>query len=46
MTNSLIDMVTDRFPDAVSASHAFRGDETVVLCPEFLHYLVTLLYHL
>ena len=36
MTNSLIDMETDRFPDAVSASHAFRGDETVVLRPEFL----------
>ena len=36
MTNSLIDMVTDRFPDAVSASHAYRGDETVVLRPEFL----------
>jgi NADH-quinone oxidoreductase subunit C len=36
MTNSLIDVVTDRFPDAVSASHAFRGDETVVLRPEFL----------
>lgn len=36
MTNSLIDVVTDRFPDAVSASHAFRGDETVVLRSEFL----------
>jgi NADH-quinone oxidoreductase subunit C len=36
MTNSLIDVVTDRFPDAVSASHAYRGDETVVLRPEFL----------
>ena len=36
MTNSLIDVVTDRFPDAVSASHAYRGDETVVLHREFL----------
>jgi len=36
MTNSLIDMVTDRFPAAVSTSHAYRGDETVVLRPEFL----------
>ena len=33
---SLIKLVTDRFPDAVSASHAYRGDETVVLCREFL----------
>jgi NADH-quinone oxidoreductase subunit C len=36
MTNSLIDVVTDRFPAAVSASHAYRGDETVVLHREFL----------
>ncbi len=33
---SLIASVTDRFPKAVSASHAYRGDETVVLRREFL----------
>ncbi len=35
-TSSLIKLVTDRFPDAVSASHTYRGDETVVLRREFL----------
>ena len=30
-TASLIESVTDRFPDAVSASHTYRGDATVVL---------------
>ncbi len=34
--SSLIKTVTDRFPDAASASHIFRGDETVVLRREFL----------
>ena len=36
MTSVLIESVTDRFPDAVSASHAYRGDQTVVVRPEFL----------
>ena len=36
MTTTLIASVSDRFPDAVSASHAYRGDETVVLRREFL----------
>ncbi len=35
-TSSLIKLVTDRFPTAGLASHAFRGDETVVLRREFL----------
>ena len=35
-TSSLIEIVKDRFPDAVSASHAYRGDETMVLRREFL----------
>ncbi len=35
-TTSLIEEVTDRFPDAVSASHTYRGDATVVLRREFL----------
>ena len=34
--SSLIDLVTERFPEAVSASHTYRGDETVVLLREFL----------
>ncbi len=34
--STLIELVTDRFPDAVSASHTWRGDETVVLRREFL----------
>ena len=33
---SLIESVRDRFPDAVSASHTYRGDETVILRREFL----------
>lgn len=33
---SLIQAVTDRFPDAVSASHTYRGDATVVLGRGFL----------
>ena len=36
MTRLLIESVTDRFPDAVSASHAYRGDQPVVVRPEFL----------
>ncbi len=35
-TSSLIESVSDRFPDAVAASHAYRGDETVVLRRESL----------
>ncbi len=35
-TAPLIESVTDRFPAAVSASHAYRGDATVVLHPESL----------
>jgi NADH-quinone oxidoreductase subunit C len=35
-TSSLIELVRDRFPDAVSASHTYRGDETVVLRGKFL----------
>ncbi len=35
-TSSLINLVKDRFPEAVSASHTYRGDETVVLRREFL----------
>jgi NADH-quinone oxidoreductase subunit C len=35
-TPALITLVTDRFPDAVLASHAWRGDETVVLRRESL----------
>ena len=35
-TSSLINLITDRFPDAVLASHAYRGDETVILGREFL----------
>ncbi len=35
-TASLIESVTDRFPDAVSASHTYRGDATVVLRRKFL----------
>jgi len=30
-SSSLIECVRDRFPDAVSASHTYRGDATVVL---------------
>jgi NADH-quinone oxidoreductase subunit C len=33
---SLIDSVVQRFPDAVSASHSYRGDATLVLRPQFL----------
>ena len=36
MTSLLIESVTDQFPDAISASHAYRGDQTVVVRPEFL----------
>ena len=36
MTTNLIESVSERFPDAVSASHTYRGDETVVLRREFL----------
>ncbi len=34
--SSLIESVRNRFPTAVSASHTYRGDETVVLRREFL----------
>ena len=34
--SSLIKSVRKHFPDAVSASHTYRGDETVVLRGEFL----------
>ncbi len=33
---TLVEIVGDRFPDAVSTSHAYRGDETVVLRRESL----------
>ncbi len=35
-TSSLIELVTGRFTEAVSSSHTYRGDETVVLRREFL----------
>ncbi len=35
-TSSLIELVTQRFPEAASASHSYRGDETVVLRRGFL----------
>jgi NADH-quinone oxidoreductase subunit C len=35
-TPTLISLVADRFPDAVLASHNYRGDETVVLRRELL----------
>ena len=35
-TTSVIESVKDRFPEAVSASHTYRGDETVVLARESL----------
>ena len=35
-SSSLIESIADRFSDAVSASHAYRGDATVVLRPSFL----------
>ncbi len=35
-TSSLIELVTERFPEAVSATQTYRGDETVVLRREFL----------
>ena len=34
--SSLIASVMDRFPEAVSGSHAYRGDETVILRQESL----------
>jgi len=36
MNTSLIKAVSDRFPAAVSATHTYRGDQTVALRPEFL----------
>ena len=36
MKSSLIRLVLDHFPDAVSSSHNYRGDETVVLRKAFL----------
>src|SRR5207245_7730721 len=35
-TAALIEAVSKHFPQAVSASHTFRGDATVILRPEFL----------
>src|SRR5260370_8401241 len=35
-TYSLIESVAGRFPNAVTASHTYRGDATVVLSPKFL----------
>src|SRR5881296_3891424 len=35
-TAALIQSVKDRFPDAVPASHSYRGDATLVLRPNFL----------
>ncbi len=35
-SSSLIESVTDRFPDGVSASHRYRGDATIVLRRESL----------
>ncbi len=35
-TSSLIESVEEHFPDAVSASHTYRGDATVILRREFL----------
>ena len=34
--SSLVGSVTDHFPDAVTASHTYRGDATVVLLRKFL----------
>ena len=42
-TSSLIELVTDRFPESVSASHTYRGDETVVLRRQFLLQVARLL---
>ena len=42
-STSLIELVKNRFPDAVSASHTYRGDETVVLREDFLLKVVTYL---
>ena len=42
-TSSLIELVKDRFPDVVSAGHAYRGDETVVLRRESLLKVATFL---
>jgi NADH-quinone oxidoreductase subunit C len=36
MANTLITLVADRFPEAVLATHAWRGDETVTLRRESL----------
>ena len=35
-TSSLIESVTDHFPDAVSSSHTYRSDATVILRRKFL----------
>ena len=34
--NQLIELVRQRFPEAVSAAHTFRGDATIVMRPSFL----------
>ena len=36
MSSGLIQAVKDRFRDAVTSSHFYRGDATVILSPEFL----------
>jgi NADH-quinone oxidoreductase subunit C len=33
---ALIQAVTDRFPQAIAASHSYRGDATIVISREFL----------
>ncbi len=35
-TSLLIESVSVRFPDAVSASHAYRGDATVIVVPKYV----------
>src|SRR5262245_14284550 len=35
-TSSLIEAVRTKFPEAVAASHTFRGDATLVLVPKLL----------
>ncbi len=39
----LIDLIRDRLPQAVSSSHDYRGDETVVVKPEALLEVVSFL---
>jgi NADH-quinone oxidoreductase subunit C len=37
MAVALVDLVRSRFPEAVMEAHAHRGDETLVLVPEWWH---------